>query len=233
MYIRLISIGIFGIVVIGILLVSLRFLVKPVFDQRGRVEVSAFFIEREATLTELPTHETFRPYLVGLARNENVPTVFLRGFPIVGHRLKRGDATIISYRKYIDLGGMGTDRSLYEKLTIFLPPEVAIDGSGNIDITSAEDILAFWSRGSSDFPHNAPCVGYADRGRIKYSRSSDDWVYMSIELSIGFVDITEANCRPFAYSEEWMFERRDVDSLTPWEGTATGDDGYLEGYPPN
>ena len=167
-------------------------------------------------MAEMDLHKTTRQAIV-----LNKPTKIISEFVITGHRIMEGNGTVVTYRTFSPGGPFFVDQAAFQKLTIFLPFSLSND-LPEVNIGDREDMIAYWSNGSSNFPGKTGCFGYASGGRIRLSRiSSTD---LSAELFITFDLVSpggwQKECGKFVFNENVILQRKDVNTLTPWEGTA-------------
>jgi len=139
-----------------------------------------------------------------------------------GHRITSGNGTVIAYRSQSHVL-ISRDSLTYEKLTIFLGNQLVGD-SGVLEIGGTSSAIAFWSVGDAMFGSQSDCVGWATTGEVKYEILSPDKI--DVETWANFRPVSldrhlKSHCRKFNFRNHAILERKDVLSLTPWDGRSS------------
>ena len=172
-----------------------------------------WFLVEQASMAEASLHQLAK----GSKRNW-----FAKAQPefvITGHRIAAGDGAIIAYRAFSHGMLPLVDQAQFKKLTIFLPFALS-DRLIEINLAGEEKAIAFWSNGSSNFPGESGCFGYASGGSIRLKKITNEEVFVNLSLSFDLVSPTNLNegCSHFEFKESLTLRKEKVTSLTPWEG---------------
>ncbi len=132
------------------------------FGGCARQYESPFYVSH-AVITDIEKHKSLRMAI----RNQGRFPVNDE-FAVVGHRIREGEGFVLAVRRFDDGGWFAVDQAEYEKLTISLPNALS-DANGDIDLSDNE-VIVYWSNGSSNFPGAADCVGYVTEGRLQFER---------------------------------------------------------------
>ena len=173
----------------------------------------SFFLEK-AALAEIQTHVSLRQSS-SLERSG----ALAKEFVLSGHRIVSGDGTVLALREFTGGSIFSPDHGRFWKLTIFLPFPID-DNEVSINLDTGNPIIAYWSQGSSNFPGKSGCHGYASGGQMKLKKQSNS--QLSTELALRFDLVSpggwKKECGPLPFNDKLVLGKRDVQSLTPWEG---------------
>ena len=104
--------------------------------------------------------------------------------------------------------------------------------STTLQLSDAPGAIAFFSSGSSAFPGQSGCVGYARRGSIQIEASTAGERVIAMRLDVDGKSPAgwKGECGPFVFEQHHPFQQKSVEALTAWEG-ATGENAYQESRP--
>lgn len=177
-------------------------------------QVDSFYLDR-AAMSEVDLHKSAKQAIA-----LNKPPKTSSEFVITGHRIIDGSGTVIAYRAFSSGELFFVDQATFQKLTIFLPFSLSNDLT-EVSLSEREDVIAYWSSGSSNFPGKTGCFGYVSNGRVRLSRITN--TELSADLLITFDLVSpggwKKECGRFVFNESMILKKRDVNALTPWEGT--------------
>ena len=172
------------------------------------------FLAEDAGPPDPRSHEEMRKRLV---ESQTLGSSY--EFAVTGHRITRGAGTVVATRSYRRGIPLLTDQGGFEKLTVFLPGEVA--SSSRVRIGDRDGVIAFYSKGSSAFPGSSGCIGYAKAGTLEVDGASTNGavhVTMDLDFDLYSPQGWAGDCGEMRLHTEGAFPRRAVSSLTPWEG---------------
>ncbi len=175
-----------------------------------RLKSNSFFIEG-ASMQNVELHEQACQAII----TNKLPPIE-REFVVTGHRISEGEGFIIASRIFNQ--SRWVDQAEFEKLTIYIPAGLPLDGS-NISLRTS-GVIAFFSTGSANFPGQTGCFGYASDGLVNVISHLPNQVSVRI---LAFFQLTspggwENDCGKFNYDQSLVLKRKDVKSLTSWEG---------------
>lgn len=171
------------------------------------------FYVSHAGIADLEKHKSLRTAIMDRGR---FPMNDI--FALVGHRIREGEGSVLAIRRFDDGGWFAVDQAEYEKLTISLPNALS-DANGDIDLSDNE-VIIYWSNGSSNFPGMADCVGYATDGRLRYERATDSKIRANINMRIEAMSLFgwQNDCGKFSLMRKIAFEEIQYNDLTSWQG---------------
>lgn len=153
---------------------------------------------------------------------------------VTGHRVATGSGAVLNYQRYSDNADPPavTDRAVFEKITVFLPEDLAGD-YGHMSLSETPEIIVFWSRGSPQLEKHVMCSGYATDGEIEYRRVAGNLeAKISFEISPkGTTQPDGKSCTPFTFQLASEFWPGKVDQLDQWNGGGWGKISPLECTP--
>jgi len=181
---------------------------------------SELFVVDHAIVADLEVHQ--------LTAKQQEQTILNKDFVITGHRIVEGSGTVIAKREYARGSFLQSDQSSFRKLTIYFPYSIT-EKNKRIELDNNNEIIVFFSSGSSNFPGKTGCFGYAREGYIHFKGYSSE--NMQVELSLNFNLLSPSGwqdeCGRFNIRETSTLPRKELSSLSPWEG-AEGSNLYEE-----
>jgi hypothetical protein len=180
-------------------------------------QTDSFYVEN-ASLSELQDHRAAQPLVVRGTR----PAALKEYFGLSGHRIVPGIGTVLAYRAFS--GGLIplVDQGGFEKLTVVLPANFSKNVGENISLSEGGKVIVFWSRGSSNFPGESGCYGYASSGSIIVATIARDTITADLDMILRSISPGgwEKECGTLAFKKTLTLDRKTVQQLTPWEGTS-------------
>ena len=176
----------------------------------------AFYVEH-ATLSHLKEHHTLRTTAIQGTRS----TERIEDFMLTGHRITADGALVLAYRTSSGRAISLVDQAHFEKLTILLPANFSkVVGSETVFQDDSE-AMAYWSKGSANFPGKSGCYGYGSSGSLTITGISTNSITAAIDLTIQSVSPAgwKSECEKLLFRKTLVFEKRLVQDLTPWDGT--------------
>ena len=179
-------------------------------------QTDSFYIEN-ASLSELQDHRAAQR----LIYRGTTPEGLKDYFQLTGHRVVPGMGTVLAYRAFSRGVIPLVDQAGFEKLTIVLPDNLTNTVENRIVISDGGEAIVFWSRGSSNFPRIG-CYGYAVSGSITVTNKARDTLVADLDMILRSISPGgwEEECGTFAFKKALVLDRKTVQQLTPWEGTA-------------
>lgn len=148
--------------------------------------------------------------------------------PVVAHRICNGTGTAIAYRKWSPGSWFIIDDEGYEKITIYIPH--ILEKEGNIILGTNTGTISIIASGGSAWPKTG-LIGVAQKGSIKYKRTSSHEIEVEIDLVVNLYNISWNELGPSRhFHEQVTLKKKDIHSITPWEGRE-GSHIYDETYP--
>lgn len=173
----------------------------------------SFYVEN-ATLVERNIHGSMRQS-GSLERAGSVGKELV----LSGHRIIAGEGTVIAYREF-DRGHMLLpDQAQFAKLTILVPVSLR-EKEVVLILGEQKGVIAYWSRGASNYPGKSGCHGYASDGKVRLTQRQDDQLLAEVSLKFNLVSPGgwKKECGPFDFNDQLIIEKRNVQDLTTWEG---------------
>lgn len=175
--------------------------------------VDSFFVDK-AALVELKTHDSMR--LPGsLERSGAIGKELV----LSGHRITSGEGMVIAYREFSSGLVFRADQAQFAKLTVFLPFLVH-EKEMFLNLSEQKNIIAYWSKGSSNFPGKSGCHGYTSGGTIRLTKKDQDQFLVELSLQFNLVSPGgwKKECGLFDFNDPLILKEINLPNLTPWEG---------------
>lgn len=147
---------------------------------------------------------------------------YLKKLALTGHRIRGNGGVVVAYREYWPGRWDASDTAGFFKITVLIADGIAHE-RGMVRLRRSDRTIAFVSSASSSFPAGG-CVGYADRGRLKYRWVEHDEAVVDLRLRVTTVDTFDIGkkCERFKFSKRLVVRAKEVSTLTHWEGRASG-----------
>ena len=176
----------------------------------------AFYVEH-ATLSDLEQHHTIRTTVVQGTRSAER----IEDFMLTGHRIAADGTLVLAYRTSSGGAISLVDQARFEKLTILLPANFSKTVGDKTVFQDDGGAIAYWSKGSANFPGKSGCYGYGSSGSLTVTDVSNNSIAVDLDLTIQSVSPAgwKSECGSFVFRKTLVFERRLAQDLTPWDGT--------------
>ncbi|MBK8285376.1 MAG: hypothetical protein IPK97_11130 [Ahniella sp.] len=141
---------------------------------------------------------------------------------LYAHRITAGSGLVLAYRWYTPGSVFTIDDEGFEKLTVWLPDQQAIEASV-LDISSPS-VLVVYTRGGAAWPKSA-CSGWLTSGTVRLEEKGSA---ILVDVS-GELRAASGTCPPEVKKVFSTAALGDIERLTPWLG-AKGRHPYDESY---
>jgi len=144
-------------------------------------------------------------------------------FGITGHRITSGLGTLIGVRHYDERPTFLTSASgVYTKISIYVPYQLKTFG---IIDSNEEGVIMFVSKGSSYHPGSGSCIGYPEKGYVKYNSINNTkyLIDLHLEFTMHNTVAIRYKCKPLYIDQKYSMNKTSVNELSPWDGNIVPD----------